>query len=180
MNSQNIDHPNYRTAVTNLQTYLRQLSYTEPSIPAPPIDGVFGDITQDALIAFQAQNGLRVTGVADEETWNLLYEEYLLSIQRYSPPKKISAFPRQPNGYELDIGTQSFAVLSLQYMLGEIVQLYDEVSSVEMTGRYDQATANSVKAFQKKNLLPETGRVDKMTWDYIVDSYEITFNDYIQ
>ena len=72
--------PTETEAVSNLQRYLRQLSYFDDAIPAPPIDGIFGALTRQSLIAFQEQNGLPATGTANETTWNLLYEKYVLSI----------------------------------------------------------------------------------------------------
>jgi len=59
------DHPNQAPAVENLQRYLRQLSYDQPEIPAPPIDGIFESQTEEALRQFQRSRGLPVTGSAD-------------------------------------------------------------------------------------------------------------------
>ena len=40
------------------------------------IDGVFGDETEQALIAFQIGHGLRVDGLCGDETWGCL-ERYM-------------------------------------------------------------------------------------------------------
>ena len=53
-------------AIQNLQTYLRQLSYHDQSIKAPPIDGIFDTDTKQSLMDFQASRGLPPTGVADQ------------------------------------------------------------------------------------------------------------------
>ena len=60
----------------NLQKYLRQLAYFDENIPFVPLDGNSGSATADALRAYQARRGLPVTGVADQETWEALYEDY--------------------------------------------------------------------------------------------------------
>ncbi len=44
--------------------------------PAPPISGVYGRETADAVRYYQKVNGLPVTGEADRETWRRLAEEY--------------------------------------------------------------------------------------------------------
>ena len=80
------NHQNYPAAVTNLQRYLRQLSYDEASIPPPPVDGIFEDATVAALREFQRLRGFPVTGQADQETWDRLYADYRASLAKNSPP----------------------------------------------------------------------------------------------
>jgi N-acetyl-anhydromuramyl-L-alanine amidase AmpD len=68
------DPPTLRRAshgwqVKRLQTLLRQQGLFPP--PAK-LDGVFGDITEAAVIAFQADNDLDADGVAGPMTWRAL------------------------------------------------------------------------------------------------------------
>jgi peptidoglycan hydrolase-like protein with peptidoglycan-binding domain len=53
--------------VTALQNGLKDLNY-----PVGAIDGIFGTMTRDAVLAFQATNGLPTTGIADADTFNAL------------------------------------------------------------------------------------------------------------
>lgn len=172
--------PTEKEATSNLQRYLRQLSYFDENIPAPPVNGIFGEVTRAALIAFQEQNGLSPTGSANEATWNLLYEKYQLSIEEKSPPLGIVLFPRYPEGYEVDMGEESFLVLAIQYMLMEIGILYDDLGELSMSGIYDEPTSIAIGEFQTRNLLPRTGRVDKRTHDRLVESFDIVSRDYEQ
>jgi murein DD-endopeptidase MepM/ murein hydrolase activator NlpD len=55
--------------VKTLQAALRALSYYQP--PAR-IDGEFGPITEKAVRAFQADNGLVVDGIVGSKTWSLV------------------------------------------------------------------------------------------------------------
>ena len=68
-------------AVAELQRYLRALSYKHEELPHVGVDGIFGKETEEAVRAFQALYSLRVTGVADEATFALLYEEYAAFTQ---------------------------------------------------------------------------------------------------
>ena len=56
--------------VTQLQTRLAELGYLTGQI-----DGVFGNGTEAALIAFQSQNGLTADGIAGEATFSILYSD---------------------------------------------------------------------------------------------------------
>ena len=118
-------------AIHNLQRYLRQLSYFDPSIPPPPLTGTWDARTEESLVAFQRNNRLPETGRADDVTWTLLYDEYRRSVDQNSPPRTVPFFPRLPFGYEITEGEQSFVVSAIQYMLGEITLHYDNIQGPE-------------------------------------------------
>ena len=158
-------------AIRNLQRYLRQLSYDEESIQAPPVDGVFASDTEDALRAFQALKGLPVTGKANQETWELLYALYRASLASNSPPRPIHLFPRTPSNYELTLGAEGATVVLLQFMLGELTRDYSDLAVVNPSGIYDASTEAAVNAFQRHNVLQQTGRVNRDTWNQIADQY---------
>lgn len=163
-------HPNYSPAVANLQRYLRQLAYHTQEIPQVPVDGIFESATRDALQAYQDLVGLPATGVADRETWDRLYLDYLDSVEFYAPPTPVSLFSRSPVGYYMDIGAVGIDVAALQYMLGELTLLY-LLSPPEITGTYDASTADAVRAFQAYFMLPVTGQVDILTWNAVTDRF---------
>lgn len=161
-----------REAVRNLQRYLRRLSYVYPEIPAVPVDGIFNTATRDALIAFQRGAGISPTGVADEETWELLYETYLDVLFGASEPAALPIFPLFPIDYAVRRGDENFIVSSIQYLLREISTLYDFPLPVEVNGRFDEATELAAIEAQRLFLLPPTGEVDKRFWNYLVGAYK--------
>lgn len=155
----------------NLQKYLRQLAYYDSNIPFVPIDGNEGSNTTDALRAYQARRGLPVTGVADQETWEALYEDYLISLEEEAPPAGFSLFPSEPKDYALKSGDERFAVSAVQHMLEEI-SVFFPITPIEVTGIYDDATRDAVSEVQVWYLLPVTGEVDKLTWNALVRLYD--------
>ncbi len=171
---------NERQAITNLQRYLRQLSYTEPDILPVPIDGIFDDATRSALIAFQQREGLEGSGVADRDTWDLLYLRYLGSLESNAVPKGFSPFFRVPKDEALSLGDEHFAVSAAQFMLGELSVINDALPVLEITGVYDAPTERAVTIFQRSAPLEVTGKIDLATWNALVDAYERYGIDYIQ
>ena len=140
------NHPNHSAATRDLQRYLRQLSYTEPTIPPPPIDGIFDTRTTEALQSFQRLRGLNATGVADELTWELLYAAYRAALSANSPPLMIAVFPPDPLGYVIGIGSIGFPVTALQYMLRELQHSYSELADVvicDINYLFDQGLSKS-------------------------------------
>ena len=66
--------------VVIIQEYLAYISSVIPNITYVPfnlIDGVFGPITESAVITFQNEFGLVPDGIVDEETWNKMIDVYL-------------------------------------------------------------------------------------------------------
>ncbi len=170
---------NEEAAIRNLQRYLRQLSYDiDSSIPRPPVDGIFERDIENALRQFQESRGLPITGTADQETWELLYAAYRASLADSSPPRSVSLFPRTPDAYELDIGCEGIAVMTLQHMLTELTIDYSDLGDFAITGTYDTPTQNAVTAFQSHNVLKQTGKVDRLTWNRIADQYNTAFTRY--
>ncbi len=165
------NHTTEAVARRNVQRYLRQLSYFEPEIPPPPIDGVSGADTTAALRAFQRLNGLPATGEADRETFTMLYAAYLASIEEHSLPEAVSLFPSLPEGYTLTQGNDTPIVRLVQFLLMEISAVFDAASVVSESGVYDSATAQAVSDLQYRSLLPVTGNMDKATWNALAHAY---------
>ena len=171
------DHQNYSSAVRNLQRYLRQLSYDDTGITAPPVDGIFESDTEQSLRDFQRTQGLAQTGTADALTWELLYAAYRASLANRTLPQSLDIFPRMPMGYRMRSGSCGFTVTALQYILQELEALYGGMRDVTLSGRYDRATEDAVREFQRVNRLPVTGEVDLLTWNLLADQHNLLFGE---
>lgn len=159
------------TAVRNIQRYLRRLSYEEEwDILPVPVDGIFDTRTEEALSAFQRGSDLPVTGIADENTFDALFEEYLrLNEQDLTVP--LYFFPTEPPNYEASMGEESAFVTLIQFMLSELTLVYDAYEPPTLSGHYDEETEEAVRRFQKIQGLPLTGRVDRRTFNRLSLEY---------
>ena len=163
----------YRTAVTNLQRYLRKLSDGKDGsdIFSVPVDGVFGSRTEDAVSEYQRRRGFPVTGRADKATFDALFLEYLeltAAERRITHP---DLFPAFPENYETELGESGAFISMLQFTLDELRHSYDSLPSFEVNGVYDGDTYLAVKEFQRIHFLPVTGRVNRRTWNEITTAY---------
>ena len=66
-----------RNAVRHIQELLRSLQIAAGETVTVPIDSIYGTAPSEAVRAFQAQNGLPVTGDVDRATYDRLYEKAL-------------------------------------------------------------------------------------------------------
>lgn len=164
-------YENEAQAITNLQRYLRQLSYHNPEITAPPIDGIFERDTERALREFQRMQGLPVTGRADRRTWEELYALYRASVAENEPPRTVAILPFVAGEILLSEGDEGFTISVLQFMLRELGESLVELEDVEITGIFDAKTARAVRLFRQQNGLTEAEMVDLITWNTLVDRF---------
>ena len=61
----------------------------------------------------------------------------------------------------------------VQFLLRELERLYPELSALEVNGVYDATTESAVRLFQSRNALPESGRVDLLTWNTLADRHNL-------
>lgn len=62
--------------VTKIQNWLNGIGETNSNIPYVNPDGIFGVMTQAAVIAFQQEFGLTADGIVGRVTWNRIYSEW--------------------------------------------------------------------------------------------------------
>ena len=166
-------------AIFNMQRYLHQLSRFDPDIPAVDEDGIFGEETRASLAAFQRKYGLPITGTADPETWAMLFNEYLASVEAATRPEPVYLFPRFPADYSVGPGDENLLVGVIQFLLREITTLYGrDNSTLPLDGVFGDITEQAVKDFQAVNRLPPDGRVDRITWNRLANSVRRLTTEY--
>lgn len=62
-------------------------------------------------------------------------------------------------------------VYILQIMLNTLCGVYKNLRPLPVDGKYGSATEEDVMLFQSVQRLPETGYVDKITWNRLADAY---------
>lgn len=98
----------------------------------------------------------------------LSYEEIIRSFYGesvvFEKAPIVSGVPVSFPGEILKIGSKGKDVRTIQNQLNAISKAYPAIPKVKEDGIYNDATANSVKEFQKIFGLPESGIVDFKTW----------------
>ena len=62
--------------VLKMQRYLNYIANTYTNIPRVATDGIFGNATRSAVVAFQRQFGLTADGIIGQQTWNRIVQVY--------------------------------------------------------------------------------------------------------
>ncbi len=168
------------TAIRDVQRCLHAISQNDRDIAPLVIDGIFNGITRESVTSFQIKSGLDPTGIVDRKTWDMLFEAYYKELRKTLPLPSVSIFPSNPPGYEVKLGDTGYLVTMVQYLLQEISRDFDFNPPVKVTGSYDEATEMAVKAFQKKNMLEETGVVCTETWRRLAEYHNMMQHEYLQ
>ncbi|WP_061995300.1 peptidoglycan-binding protein [Clostridium sp. ATCC 25772] len=154
--------------VREMQGYLAAIS-KEYNIPTIRPDGIFGNMTKEAVIAFQRLFNLVPDGLVGVETWNKIYEVYK-GLEEENPEYPNPEFDGKYPGYLLRYGSTGEKVREMQTYLAAISQQYN-IPTIRPDGIFGEATRNAVIQFQRLFGLAQDGIVGEMTWNKIYDVY---------
>ncbi len=156
--------------IRELQQYLRVVRRERDGVTDVPIDGRFGPDTAEAVRRFQEEIGLPVTGDVDRATWDSLVTAAQEIIDLHALPTPVQGF--RMNQPPLAVGATGDSVWILQSVLLALSTRYRNLPPSEFpSGTYTDATARTVRSLQRRAGLPETGQVNKATWDAIALLY---------
>lgn len=158
-----------KQSIRELQGYLRLISAHYKNIPEVKPDGHFGPLTTKAVRIFQQDFGLPVTGIVDFQTWDRIYQVYLVLLYQQQPPLNMPAFPIP--GSVLKQGDSGSYVALMQVMLNEVSSQVNNIIHIPEIGPYGQETEDNVRMIQKISNLPETGEINALTWNAIMRIY---------
>jgi peptidoglycan hydrolase-like protein with peptidoglycan-binding domain len=150
-----------------LQYFLKVIGTFYDAVPEIKVDGIYGELTANAVRAFQRAFGLAEDGIVGEQTWQDIYRAYLGIEQTTVFEGGVKLYP----GVPLRIGSKGEDVSTLQTYLSRISDTYTNIPKIPVTGNFGQQTYNAVVAFQQTFGLTPDGSVDALTWDAIASLY---------
>ena len=164
--------------IRSLQTMLRVLAEDDPKYRPVIPDGIYGPETMAAVTQFQRHHGLPATGITDQRTWEAVYAEYEPALVRIdaAQPLYIVLNP----GQVIRRGERHPNVYLVQGILAVLADTYESIGVPGHTGILDDATADSLAAFQQLAGLPMTGQRDKNTWKQLAIHYPRAAHLYLE
>lgn len=159
--------------VVVIQTELNRISQNYPAIPKiPKIDGIFGEKTEAAMVAFQEIFNLQPDGIVGQATWYKL-------VRLYTAVTNLAELKSQGQtfyniawaGNPISQGDRGIQVEQLQYMLRVLSSYISEIPPVTVDGIFGPATRAAVIAAQGRFGLSQTGSVNFDTWEAIYNQF---------
>ena len=157
--------------IRSLQTMLRVIAADDPNLPVLIPDGIYGPSTMIAITAFQRREGIPVTGIADENTWDRVVAAYEPALIRVGKAEPIEIL-LEP-GQVILIGESNPYVYLLQGMLAQLSKDNQTILLPGLSGVLDLDTSDSLRGFQDLSGLPVTGTLDRITWQHLVRQFTL-------
>lgn len=154
-------------SVLVIQNALNTVSSQFGVIPVVVVDGLFGNGTKEAVIAFQRQFDLAPDGIVGIATWDLLLQTANNIDQGDEPSSGLPPFP----GTALRLGSRGNDVQLIQQRLKDISIYYTSIPNISADGIYGAGTESAVTAFQRLMGIPADGIVGQQTWYLINQTY---------
>jgi len=160
--------------VLQLQLRLNRISRNYPAIPKVfPVNGLYGQSTEDAVRAFQRTFGLSEDGIVGQATWYRIAYIYA-SVKRLSELNSeglsLADIPNQFPG-SLRQGDSGIYVRKLQYFLAVAGAFIEAIRPISITGAYDQQTTDAVRDLQAYAGLQQDGITGVQTWRALYNIY---------
>lgn len=161
--------------VESMQHMLRVLSLGDSRLLPVVADGIFGQNTRAAVMAYQRVKQRPATGMMDLLTWELLVADYEKEIilQREAEPIVPILNPRQV----IRPGDTNYHVLLVQAILKTLCCAYGCTWQISLTGTMDAPTVAALRRFQTMSGLQATGILDKITWRHLAKQYTLAAGD---
>ena len=170
MTLQQLEREMVAQPIRSLQYMLNRLSLRYDFLPALVPDGLFGERTLEAVMRFQRELHPPVTGVVDRETWQAILDEWLDLERELADPRQIRAFP--PSA-KVQAGSSHNYLLPVQAMFQSLSHVLDGLEPESIDGIHDAASVRNTQWLQEKAMLPQTGELDRETWDILARLYEL-------
>ena len=151
--------------VRSLQHMLRRLSLRYSFLPELQPDGRFGERTLEAVMQFQKNLHPPVTGVVDETL------ELMLELEReLAGPRLLRGFPE---GGKAAVGESREFLYVVQAMFQALSNVLEEVEEERIDAIHSGSSVNNVMWLQGKAGLPQSGEMNRETWDALARLYEL-------
>lgn len=158
--------------IRSLQTMLRVLAEDDHRLPTVVPDGIYGAATMNAVSAFQRREGLPITGITDQNTWDVIVKNYEPALIRIDKAQPIEVIIN--SGEVFHLNESDPYIYLLQSMLTQLSKKYIQIEAPEHSGMLDEATSEALRQFQKLAGLPETGELDKISWKHLVHHFTLS------
>ena len=151
--------------IRSLQTMLRVLAEDDKSLPTVVPDGIYGQTTMHAVTEFQRKEGLPLTGITDQQTWDRIVARYEPALIRLDSADPIEII--MDPGQVFRLGDEGPYIYLMQTLLIWLSKDYEDINEPEHTGIFDEKTQQALADFQIIAGLASTGELDKVTWKHL-------------
>lgn len=170
MSEQPISMYNERAGILELQSYLRILALFDDAIPAPPLSGIYDRQTRLSVSAFQKIQHI------DPAAPDAPYETFCRARDLSAAYLRAAAagdgfFALSDPGALERLSEYPQLVAQIQLALAVVRQIVPQIKAPQINGKFDDALAPQIRLIQKVSRLPQTGIMDRESYNALVGLY---------
>ncbi len=155
--------------VRSLQEMLNQLAIYDDTYMRLVPDGIFGERTLEAVMIFQRENSMPVTGMVNSDTWNAIVAAYEKIEFLYGTPPPLNVLPN--GSFTCCQGERAAPLFVIRGMFSALEQVTTNFSPCAGGDVNDGGTYENLRTIQRLSGLPVTGTLDRPTWVYLSQLY---------
>ena len=158
-------------SIRDLQQMLDYLAAHRPALPRLKPTGIFDEPTLEAVMIFQRDSGLPVTGKVDHDTWYAVTAAYREDLMKYGPPAPLQVLPHgEFSAAPEQSGEQIAIAQAMLCSLSKRVANFSPCQADQTNGGGTQADLRTLQALAG---IPVTGALDRLTWEYLTRLYHL-------
>ena len=155
--------------IQSLQHMLNHLARTDTSLLRLAETGIFDERTLEAVMVFQRDYGLPVTGIVNQRTWDEIRNAYQQNLLKFGLPSPIALFPC--GTYNIPEHGSGPEVFMAQTMLNRLSHLFSNFEHSLSDGVNAGITNRNLREIQKLSGLPVDGILNYATWSILSAIY---------
>lgn len=155
--------------IRSLQHMLNHLARTEAALPRLAETGTFDEATLEAVMIFQRDARLPVTGVVDQLTWDAIRSDYERALFQFGPPPPLQVLPHGTT--VIRESGQAPEIRIVQAMLFELHRIFSNLEAPLADAVNTGATTRDLNTVQALAQLPVNGSLDRATWSVLAALY---------
>lgn len=144
-----------QSAIREVQIYLSLVGNTDVLV-AP--NGIYDDNTRLSVSDFQLKEGLAVTGEVDRATFELLYEKYVIAVEKARLNNAIDSFVSFP----IFPGFASMEMIHINETLGRLMSHYGFNHNLRASSFYSSETEIAVSELRTLYRLMDKNYIDEI------------------
>lgn len=158
-------------AIIDLQRMLNQLARRNPQLPRLAENGVFDELTLEAIMVFQRDFFPPVTGVVDENTWNAITDAYRMDQLQFGNPLELRVLP---NGeFASPFGESSYPMLIAEVLFASLPREIRNFRRSSSGGFNTGQNHENLRILQALAGLSVDGVLNRATWDFLARLYHV-------
>ena len=154
-----------QAAIREIQRYLVLIG--TPEIPVVTT-GIYDDNTRASVTDFQKKNGAVADGVVNRETFEMLYEAFLLQEKINEVNNSIGSFFDFP----LKIGDMSEEMFGINTTLARLLDHYGYTHNLRSSRYFSRETARSVAEIRKIYKLTYGEEIDEILYYRMIRDHD--------